>query len=237
MSELTLSNLLDVLKKSIIYMIIAMIICAAGAFCYCEFIATPTYKAGISFIGANSSGFASQTDEEDSNIKSTDISASRQLILTYVELFKTTRFFETVAEKSGLNYSASQVKSMVGVAQRTENSLFIDVSVTCVNPKHAVQIAETIYDCGDEYLVSQLPNAYVKAIEGTNSIAFKNYPVVSTAMVTAALVGAVVVFIIILALTVLDKTIKGEKDFEAKYDIPILGSIPNFKSAAREEKK
>ena len=35
----------------------------------------------------------------------------------------------------------------------------------------------------------------------------------------------------------MDKTIKGEKDFVANYDIPILGNIPNFKTAAREEKK
>ena len=45
------------------------------------------------------------------------------------------------------------------------------------------------------------------------------------------------VFILAFIVNVLDKTIKGEKDFSANYDIPILGNIPNFKAAAREEKK
>ncbi len=237
MEELTLSSLLDILRKCIIYMIVAAIVCAAGAFCYCEYIATPTYVAKVSFMGANSSGFGAQTDEDDTDIKSTDISASRAIILTYVELFKTTGFFDIVAEKSGLNYSASQIKSKVNFSQRAADSLFIDVSVTSANPKEAIKIAETIYSCGGEYLSSLLPNAYIKAIEGTNSIARQNYPVTSTTMAIAALFGAVVVFILAYIITIVDKAIKGEKDFEAKYDIPILGYVPNFQSAAREENK
>lgn len=240
MNELTLSGLLGILKKSIIYMIIVSIICAIGAFCYCKFIATPTYQARISFIGANSSGFASQKGEEGEetvDIKSSDISASRQLILTYVDLFKTKDFYRVVKENIDLNYSANQLKGMVNIAQRAENSLFIDVTVTSTDPKHAIKIAETIYECGDDFLVATLPNAYVKAIEDTDSIATKNYPVTSTIVMAAIVVGAALTFAVATIITIMDKTIKGEKDFMANYDIPILGNIPNFKAAAREEKK
>ena len=237
MEELTLSGLLDIFKKCLIYIIIAVIVCAAGAFCYCEFIATPTYVAKVSFMGANSSGFGAQTSEGDTDIKSTDIAASRAIILTYIELFKTTDFFEMVVERSGLEYSANQIKSMVSFSQRTENSLFIDVQATSANPKEAIKIAETIYSCGGEYLSTLLPNAYIKAIEGTNSIARQNYPVTSSAMAISALVGAAFVFALSFIITIIDKAIKGEKDFEAKYDIPVLGYVPNFQSAAREENK
>ncbi|MBO5105816.1 MAG: hypothetical protein J6C29_02850, partial [Clostridia bacterium] len=61
MNELTLSNLLGILKKSLVYIIIVSILFAIGAYCYCKFIATPTYQAKISFIGANGSGFGIQT--------------------------------------------------------------------------------------------------------------------------------------------------------------------------------
>ena len=126
---------------------------------------------------------------------------------------------------------------MVSIAQRTENSLFIDVTVTSTDPKHAIEIAETIYECGDDFLVATLPNAYVKAIEDTDSIATQNYPVVSTTVMFAVVLGAALAFAIAIIITLMDKTIKGEKDFMANYDIPILGNIPNFKAAAREEKK
>lgn len=237
MNELTLSSLLGILKKSMVYIIIVSILCAIGAFCFCKFIATPTYQAKISFIGANSSGFGIQTSEEDDYINTTDISASRALILTYVGLFKTSSFYDTIQKNCGLDYTATEISEMVDIVQREENSLFIDVTVTATNPKHAIKIAETIYEFGDDFLVSTLPMAYVKAIEDTNSTAVQNYPVTSTTMMAAIVLGAVLVFAAAIVISVMDKTIKGEKDFTANYDIPILGNIPNFKAAAREEKK
>ena len=237
MNELTLSNLLGILKKSLVYIIIVSILFAIGSYCYCKFIATPTYQAKISFIGANGSGFGIQTEEDDDFFTTTDISASRALILTYVGLFKTSGFYDMIQKECGLDYSSAQLSGMVSFVQREENSLFIDVTVTCTNPKHAIKIAETIYEFGDDYLVGQLPIAYVKAIEDTNSTAVQNYPVTSTTMMAAVILGAVLVFAIAIIITVMDKTIKGENDFTANYDIPILGNIPNFKAAAREEKK
>lgn len=239
MNELTLSSLLGILKKSLIYIIIVSFLCGIGAFCFCRFIATPTYQSKISFIGANSSEFATHTDDDKDNvgIVTADISASRALILTYVDIFKTNDFYKEVKEKCGLEYSAKALKKMVNIVQREENSLFIDFTVTCVNPKHAIKIAETIYDIGDDYLSSMFPMAYVKAIEDTDSTATQNYPVTSTTMMIAIILGAVLVFAVAIIITVMDKTIKGEKDFVANYDIPILGNIPNFKVAAREENK
>ncbi|MBQ7108559.1 MAG: hypothetical protein IJN95_05660 [Clostridia bacterium] len=237
MTEINLSTLLSILKKSLIYIIMAAIVFTLGAFIFCEYIATPTYKAKISFIGANSSSFASQTGDEDGDIKTTDISASRALILTYVDIFKAEDFFEVVAEKSKLDYTAKQLKGMVNVSQRSVDSLFIDVTVTCPDPEHAVKIAETIYDCGGEFLITYLPNAYVKAFEDTNSTAVKNYPNTSTFVFAAAFGGAALVFAAAFLFFIMDKTIKGEKDFAEKYDIPILGSVPNFKMATREEKR
>ena len=239
MNELTLSSLLGILKKCLVYMIIVSVLCAIGAYCYCKFIATPTYQTKISFLGANSSGFATTTGDEDDDIAigSADIAASRALILTYVDIFETNDFYKVVKENCGLDYSAKAIKGMVSISQRTENSLFIDVTVTSANPKHAIKIAETIFDIGDDYLSGMLPMAYVKAVEDTDSTATQNYPVTSTTMMAAIVLGAVLVFAVAIVITVMDKTIKGEKDFVANYDIPILGNIPNFKAAAREEKK
>ena len=124
---------------------------------------------------------------------------------------------------------------MVSVVQREQNSLFIDVTVTCANPEHAIKIAETIFEVGDDYLVSMFPNAYVKAIENTDSRAVQNYPNTPMTTVSVAFIGGILVFIAAIVITLMDKTIKGEKDFSENYDIPILGNIPNFKAAAREE--
>lgn len=247
MNELTLSSLLGILKRSVVYIIIVAFLFAGGAYCFCKFIATPTYQAKASFIATNggiysedvdasqSSG-TSLTDSTESKISNTDYAASRNMLNTYIGLFKTRGLYTMLKEKTGLEYSAAQLKSMVQVVRRADDALFIDFTVTCTNKQHAILIADTIYEIGDEFIASKIPSAYVMGVEDSGSKAYQNYPVTFITVVVSAIVGGILVFIIAFTINILDKTIKGEKDFSANYDIPILGNIPNFKAAAREEK-
>lgn len=245
MNELSFSNLLTIFKKSLVYIIAVALLCGIGARLYCKFVATPTYQSKISFVATNSSEFAAPTNDAASDIASKiqtgDISASRQMIVTYIDIFNTIKFYNVISEKikeeHNMKFTPQQLRGMVRIAHRSDDSLFIDVAVTNTSKKKAIIIAETIYEYGDDYLVSILPNAFVKGVENTANRAVQNYPNTSTTTTLYTLLGGVLVFVAAIVITLMDKTIKGEKDFSNNYDIPILGNIPNFKAAAREEKK
>lgn len=239
MSELTLTNLLAVLKKCIVYVVIVAIVCAIGAFCFCKFIATPTYQANISFISTNS-GFASYDQDMEtvtSKISGTDVAASLQLMSTYVDLLRSKELYALVKEDTGLDYSEGEIRQMVSVVPRSQESLFIDVTVTSTNPEHAIIIADSIYKLGGEYMASQITYAYIKAVDDSGNKVSQNYPNTPLTILVAAVLGGGIVYAIALIISLMDKTIKGEQDFSDNYDIPILGNIPNFRLAAREEKK
>ena len=242
MNEFNMATLLGILRKYIWYMVIVAVIFAVLAYCFCSFIAVPTYQSKISFIGTNG-GMADMGDGEMSDITkipSADIVASIALIPTFVDMFKEADLYEQVSEtikKAGLDYDTKQIKSMVSVQARSEESLYIDITVTSTNPKHSVLIAETIYRIGGKFVVSRMSKAYIAAMGNTGGVAAKNYPNTPITIILAAFLGVVFVFVIAIIVNMMDKTIKGEKDFSANYDIPILGNIPNFKTAAREEKK
>lgn len=247
MSELTLSSLLGILKKSVIYIVIAAILFAIGAYCFCKFIATPTYQAKTSFLATNG-GLITEETLEDANASSvesdinnklsnTDYSASRNMLKTYVGLFRTRDLYIKIKEKTQLDYSADKIKSMVNVVNRSDDTLFIDFTVTCENKQHAILIADAIYEIGDDFIAYWIPAGYVMPVENSANKAYQNYPVTFITVVAAAAIGGILVFVMAFTINVMDKTIKGEKDFSANYDIPILGNIPNFKAAAREEKK
>ena len=239
MNEITLADFLAILKKCIVYVVIVAIFCAIGAFCFCKFIATPTYQAHISFISTNS-GFASYDQDMEtltSKISGTDVAASLQLMSTYVDLLCSRELYALVKEDTGLDYSEGDIKEMVSVVPRSQESLFIDVTVTATNPEHAIMIADSIYKIGGEYMASQITYAYIKAVDDSGNKAYQNYPNTSLTTLAAAVLGGGIVYIIALIISLMDKTIKGEKDFRDNYDIPILGNIPNFRLAAREEKK
>lgn len=246
MNDLTLSSLLGVLRKSVIYIVIVAFLCAVGAYCFCKFIATPTYQAKTSFIATNG-GISSESNDadttsdnvtSDTKILNTDFSASKNMLNTYVELFKTRDLYQMIKDKTGLEeYTVAQLKSMVDVVRRSDNALFIDFTVTSKSKEHSILIANTIYEIGDDFISTKLPTGYVMAVEDSGSNTYQNYPTTFIFVVGSAIVGGLLVFIIAFIINIMDKTIKGEKDFSANYDIPILGNIPNFKAAAREEKK
>lgn len=239
MNELTLANLLGILKKCAIYIVIVAILFGIGAYVYCKFVATPTYQTKVALLATTSSGFSTQDQEDDTKgTNTTDLSGIRALIGTFIDTFTTSDFAELLKQKTGLEYSADHIKGMIHIERRSDQSLFMDVTVTSTDPKHAVIIADAICEYGDDFLISKFPSADVQPFKANaGSKATQNYPRTFNTTVLVAMLGGILVFAVAIIITLMDKTIKGEKDFSDNYDIPILGNIPNFKAAAREEKK
>jgi len=235
MTEFTITSLIAIFRKCVIYMVIVAIILGVGAYAFCTYVATPTYQTTVSFVATNK-GFGDTQFDTTSKISSADIAASLAMLNTYAAVLRTSGLREQVANNCGLSYSAGQIASMVSIQSRTDDSLFIDVRVVSPSPAHSVKIANTILDIGGDYVVEMIPNAYLRGVEYSKS-ASKNYPNTPVTMLLFAFIGAILVYIVAIVINAMDKTIKGEKDFNNNYDIPILGNIPNFKVAAREEKK
>ncbi len=235
MNELTISSLIAVLRKSLVYIIVAVIVFAVAAYAYCSVIAVPTYQAKASFIGGNG-GVGTELEESDI-IKSSDISASLALIKTYVYLLESDGVYKQVAaELEGMDYTANQLKSMTSITTRDEDSLFIDAKVVCENPEDAIKIVNALLDVGSAYIMKAMPNAYIVGVE-ESTYAVQNYPNTATTIVFAAVLAFILVYGICLIASMMDTTIKGEQNFTDTYDIPVLGNIPNFKIAAKREEK
>lgn len=235
MNEFTIASLIIILRKSVWYMIIVAMVLSIAAYAFCAFIATPTYQASVSFVATNK-GFGDSEADTASKISNTDIAASLAMLNTYAAILRTSGIYEQVASEIGLGYTAGQIASMVSIQARTDDSLFIDLRVTSPNPEHSVKIANKFLEIGGDYVASMIPNSYMKGVQRAKR-ASKNYPNTPLTMMLFFFLGAVGVYAVAVIINAMDKTIKGEKDFVANYDIPILGNIPNFKTAAREEKK
>ncbi len=234
MNELSISTLISILRKNLAYIISAMVVFAIIAYAFCSFIAVPTYQAKASYIGGN--GGVGTDLEERVTIQNSDVSASLALIKTYVYILQSDTVYSKVAKALDSKYTAAQIKAMTEVLPRDEDSLFIDVKVTCEKPEDAVKIANAFIKVGSEHIMVLMPNAYIVGVEDT-TYAVQNYPNTMTTVTFAVILAFALVYGICLIASMMDKTIRGERDFTENYDIPVLGNIPNFKVAAREERK
>lgn len=237
MSEFSISSLITLARKNAVYLITAVLVCAIATYCICAYAITPTYQTKVSFVATN--GGVGATIQASDKIISTDVAASLAMVDTYVDILKTTNLYKELSKQINGKHTFGELKGMIQVVSRDENSLFIDVLVTSESPNEAVEIANKFLSIGEQYVSNSMnePDKVLIIKVEESSAAAQNYPNTPIAVFVAAFLGFVVVFLVIIIVYVMDKTIKGETDFAQSYDIPILGNIPNFKSAAKEEKR
>lgn len=238
MNELSVTSLIAIARKCLWYLIAAVVVFSVAAFCFCSFIAKPTYQSKVSFVASNG-GVGTAIDNENNKIISSDIAASLGMVDTYVDVLNTRGAYVELSSAIGNKYKSAELKKMVSVSKRNEDSLFIDVVVTSPSPEDSVKIANAFLDLGENY-VSQAMNEPSKklVLKAEDCVsAVQNYPNTAMTVLIAAFLGFVLVYAVAIVVSVMDRTIKGEKDFTEKYDIPILGSIPNFKMATKGERK
>lgn len=237
MSEFSITSLINLARKNWGYLVATILVCAVIAYCMCSFVLTPTYQTKVSFVATN--GGVGATIQTSDKIISTDVAASLAMVGTYVDILKTTNLYKELSKQLNDKYTPVELKNMIEVKARDEESLFVDVFVTSEDPAETIKIANKYLEIGEQYVSNSMnePDKVLIIKVEESSTASQNYPNTPFTMFMAAFLGFAVVYAIIVIVFVMDKTIKGEQDFTQNYDIPVLGNVPNFKVAAREEKR
>lgn len=224
MNELSLSSIISIILKRVWLVIIVAILCAAIAFGYCKFIATPVYKANTSILVTNGGII---TDSSDDSIQTNDLSASIYLVDTCVDILKSQKIYKDLSTAIGDKYSYSALKNGFTITKRDDESLFIDISFKSTDPEEAKVIANAFTQLAPSYTEEILPSVTVEILDEADK-ASSVYPQTLSSTFVFAILGAVITCIILVLIETLDQAIKSEEDFIAYFDIPVLGSVPDF---------
>ena len=155
--EIDLQRLLGALLKRSWLIGIVAVVFAVAAFLGTYFFITPLYKASAMFYVNNSS---LSLGDVSMSIESSDISASRNLVKSYIVILRTRETLNMVIDYAGVNKSYSQVKGMVD-ASSVDNTEIFQVVVTSPDPEEALALADAI-----AYV---LPKRIGSIIEGTSA--------------------------------------------------------------------
>ena len=116
------------------------------------------------------------------------------------------------------------------VARRSEETLFIDVTFSSTDPKEAMRIANKYVEVACGYIPEFIPSS--RAMVASTAIkSVMTYPRTMVTTAAAGLMGAVVAYIILFIIESTNRAIKGEEDFNANFEVPLLGSVPDFENA------
>lgn len=212
------------LKKRILYIILGTLITAVLAGCITEFFITPTYTASCTlYVYSNTDRVST-----DSSIGQNEITASQQLVNTYIVVLESDRVLEEVVQNLDLDMTVSQLRSMISCAQINETEIF-NVTVTSASPALAADIANSIADVAPDAIVDTIKAGGVSVIDYAKVPSSPSSPDFKLNILIGALVGLVVTFLIFFIRELFDTTVTEEADLEREFEnIPVIGTIPRL---------
>ena len=228
-------DLMPILKlaiKNVFILLLTGIVFAAAVFTYCKYIATPKYSATGSVLVTNGGIMVGGTDDGET-LSNTNIVASMNLVGTVGDILNTNGIYKRLAEQLGGDYTYNKLHSMAEVKRKNSSSLFINITFTASDEKESVKLVNEFLSLAPTYINEYVPNSEV-AISLADS-SQKVFPHTSSFMIIAAVVGMAIAFLILLLIHSTNTVIRNEDDFMERFDILVLGNIPDFERSKSDK--
>lgn len=223
--EIDLLKLIKALWHKAWLLVLTAIVVGGGVLAYTYYAIDPLYESTAQMY-VNNNGLSFDTSAL--SISSTDITASKSLVDTYMVILKSRQMLNEVIADAQLDLTYDDLVQMITAASVDSTEVF-EIVVTDTDPYRAEKIANTIAE--------DLPERISNIVEGS-SARIVDYAVVpasksSPSLFKNALIGALVGFLLaaglIIVIELSDTVIRDDDYLMSNYgDIPLLAIIPDM---------
>ena len=223
--EIDLGKIFYKMRNKFIYIIIFTIVAAIVSGLITHFCVKPRYSATTKmYVYSNTDRIST-----DSTITSTELTASQDLVNTYIYILKSDTVLEAVIKDLDLNISPSALRSGIS-AQQADKTVAFEVTVIASGPKTAAKIANSIAKIAPKEIVRVVKAGGVEIIDYAKVPTKPSSPNLSLNITIAALAAMFISFVAFFLYELFDTTITSERDIIGEFDIPILGTVPNLEN-------
>lgn len=224
MNNISAKDLLDILLKNLIIIILAAVVCAAGAYVYCEKFTDEKFASHGSILVTNGGII---TDDQGKPVENSQIAASVNLLPTIKKLLASPDIYETVAKQFNNKYTAGQLMGAMRLSDPEEHSLVLDISFVLSSKEDVPAVTNAFLKAASEYMPSLIEGTRIY-VTAPASGAYKTAPQTMKTTVMGFVLGGLLCYAIAFLIFILNVTIKSDDDFSAHYEVPVLGNIPDF---------
>lgn len=227
--EISLYEIIAILSKRVWLIILCTIIGAGTGFGVSKYLVKPTYASKISMYINNNK------NRVDTALNINDLNVSQKLVTTYIEILKSEKVLNKTIEQMQLPYTSEELRKMI-VASSVNGTEILEIKVTAHDPSEAANIANTLGEIAPVEIIRVVKAGEVQLIDE----AIPNHEPVAPNIVINTLIAALAGFIfsalISLLISVLDISIKSADDLQKRYNLPVIGSIPDILEADKVSK-
>jgi len=228
--EIDLKRLADaVVKKAWIVGLVA-VLGAMLSFIITLFFITPQYQSTAMFYVNNNA--ISVGDVSLSSITSSDITASKNLVNSYIVILKTRASLMDVIDYSGVGRTYGELRNMIS-AESVDDTEIFQVTVTSPDPQEAEKIANAIAYILPKRISSIIEGTSAKVVDSAvipakpSSPSYTNNTLLGFAIGLLLTVG----FIVVQELT--DISIRSEDDIAQCCNHPVLAAVPDMAAPSK----
>lgn len=218
--EISLEKLLHIIRQKIWWVVLVTVIGALLAFSYTKVLVQPTYSSSIRMM-------VTKNEEAESNLSDLSYAQYAQsMAKNYIAILKDKDFYKEVATGADLDYTDQQLANMFSFSIIDETAV-LEITVQASSPRDTKIIADAAAQAIPQRLQNVYSQATIKQISAARE-GVKVAPSVVNNTLLGAIIGAVLVVLIVCLREILDARIKTEEDIVEHYDLPLLGTIPDF---------
>lgn len=229
--DIDLQKIFYMMRTKIIYIILITMFTGVLVGLYTHFFIDPVYTASCSMCVYNNPEKIDGTGT--SNFSNNDITASQDLVKTYVFVLKSNSVMDKVAEELGYD-SGDKIKGYV-TASSEEATFILKVKVACTDPQLATDIANAIAKVAPTEMAKGVGAGGVNVIDTAKLPKSPTSPNLKKNVLIGLIAGFVLSFAAFFIYEMFDTTITNAKDLERDFELPVLGTVPMLEAVSDDD--
>ncbi len=227
--EIDLKRVMSALLNRAWLIILVAVLVAVVTLVYTVTMVTPKYQASVMFYVNNN---ALSVDGIVDSITSSDRTASKDLVDTYMVLLDTRETLNDVIDYAEVNRTYGEVSDMISASSVNDTEVF-QVVVTSADPQEAEAIANAIGYILPTRIDDIIDGASSKLVSSAILPTAPSSPSYTRNTIIGFALGLVVMMLIVALRNIFDVTIRNEEDVADSVRHPVLAAIPDMEIAAK----
>lgn len=217
--ELDVHKVIEIFKNHFIVILCSIVICGVSAFLVSYYLITPKYTATASlYVYSNSNRLQEQ-------ITSSDLTASQELVNTYIVILESNTVIDKVISELNLAMTPEDIRKILKAGAIDGTEAF-QISIKYNDPYTAYMIVNTLVDIAPKEIIRVVQAGGAEVIDYAKVPAKPSSPNIKINTAVGAITGLVLSFGLCIVIFIFDTKIHSEEDLKNIFTIPVLGSVP-----------
>lgn len=227
--EIDIQHLTGAILQKFWLIVLAALLGALIAFLGTFFFVTPQYESSAMFYVNNNS---LSVGEASLSLTSSDITASKSLVDSYIVIMQTRASLVDVIDYAGVDRTYDELTRMISASAVNSTEIF-KVVVTSPDPLEAEKIANAIAYILPKRIASIIEGTSAKVVDAAVVAARPSSPNYMVNIFVGFALGVTLAVSYIILRAVFDTTIHGEEDITMCTGHPILASVPDMDAPSK----